>query len=618
MPKGVIVCIDDERSVLISIRDQLTRILKGEYGIELAAEPEEALSLMEELVADQVEVPLIICDQIMPGMGGAELLAKLHQRHPKTLKILLTGLASLENVLQAVNEANLYRFIAKPWNEADLDLTVREALRRYEQEKQLAEQNRILQQMNLELQQMNLELQRENAVRRQAEAQLAHDAMHDALTGLPNRALFLRHLEAAIQTATHTPNYQFAVLFIDLDRFKLVNDSLGHTIGDIFLMAIAHRLQHCLRDSDLVARLGGDEFTVLIEPIQDQTEAIHIAERVLNSLCTTFNLRGHNLFASASVGIVIGSANYQQAADLLRDADLAMYRAKASGRGCYALFNQDLHTQILKLLQLESDLRLALARQEFVLFYQPIVDLETRQIKGFEALLRWQHPQKGLIGPDEFITMAEETGLIVQLGEWVLREACQQLATWKESYSDCIELSISVNLSSKQLREPDLIQRIDQILAETALEGRYLCLELTESGLIGDEEMALPTLNSLRHRNIQLSIDDFGTGYSSLSYLLRFPIDYVKIDRSFISRMTMDSENYEIVRAITTLVRSIGIATIAEGIEDPQQVDQLKLLGCQFGQGYLFSRPMEAQQAGLLLQAKDKFFAPAESALRNG
>ncbi len=598
MPKRVIVCVDDEPGVLVSLRDQLTRILKAEYRIELAEGPEEALSLFDELMNDQVEVPLIICDQIMPIMGGSELLATLHQTHPKTLKILLTGLASLEDVLQAVNQANLYRFIAKPWDETDLGLTVREALRRYEQDKQLAEQNLILHQMNLDL-------RRENAVRRQAEAQLAHDALHDALTGLPNRALLLQRLEAAIQTATQIPAYQFAVLFIDLDRFKLVNDSLGHTIGDVFLRAIAQRLLYCLRDQDLVARFGGDEFAVLIEPIQDQQEAIQIAERILDTLCTSFNLKGHHLFASASVGIVIGSAQCQQAMDLLRDADLAMYRAKANGRGGYALFNQELHTQTLKLLQLESDLRLALVRQEFTLYYQPIMHLDTMQVIGFEALVRWQHPQKGLLAPGEFIPVAEETGLIVPLGEWILREACQQLYDWQQAGATRADLSMSVNLSGKQLREPDLLSRIDQILAETALEGRYLRLELTESVLIGDEETVLPMLHSLRNRHIQLSIDDFGTGYSSLSYLLRFPIDHLKIDRSFINRMTIDSENYEIVRAIATLANSIGIEAIAEGIEDPQQVDQLKILGCQFGQGYLFARPLATEQALLMLLGKD-------------
>jgi diguanylate cyclase (GGDEF)-like protein len=600
MSRGAIVCVDDERFVLLSLRDQLSRILGADYAIELAESGEEALSLFTELAQDQLEVALIICDQTMPNMGGVELLTQLHRQYPKTLKILLTGLASLNDVIQAVNHANLYRYMTKPWDETDLGLTVREALRSYEQDQQLAEQNQ-------RLQQMNLDLQREISDRRRAEARLAHDALHDGLTGLPNRTLSMERIQQALQKANQEPTYQFALLFIDLDRFKIVNDSLGHTVGDELLNAIAQRLRHCLRPTDIIARLGGDEFTVLIENVQETTDATQVAERILATLCTPFRLRGHTLFPSASIGIVIGSAAYQSAADLLRDADLAMYHAKETGRACYALFNQELHVQSLKTLQLESNLRQALAQQEFVLHYQPIVELATCKLVGFEALVRWQHPQQGIILPSEFIPIAEETGLIIPLGEWVLREACRQLQAWHLAYPEQAALTISVNLAGKQLREPSFIERVDQILAETGLDGSYLRLELTESMLIDDIEAILQTLNNIRARNIQLSIDDFGIGYSSLSYLPRFPINTLKIDRTFVAGMTVDSENLEIVRAISTLAHSIYIDIVAEGIETNQQVEQLKTLGCEYGQGYWFAQPLDCDSVEQLISASKEW-----------
>ncbi|MFB2772810.1 EAL domain-containing protein [Pelatocladus sp. BLCC-F211] len=547
-----------------------------------------------------IYVPLIICDQTMPKMDGVELLIHLHRQYPKTLKILLTGLASLDDVINAVNHANLYRYMTKPWDETDLGLTVREALRRYEQDKQLAEQNRVLQQMNLEL-------QREIVDRRRAEERLAHDALHDALTGLPNRTMLKERLEYVIQIAQEKTAYQFAVLFIDLDRFKIVNDSLGHMAGDRFLVTISRRLRHCLRSTDMVARLGGDEFTVLLEDIHDTADATQIAERILATLRIPFRLQGHTIFPSASIGIVIGSHIYQNATDLLRDADLAMYQAKGTGRACYALFNQDLHIRTLKFLQIESDLRQALTRQEFVLHYQPIVSLTTGKLVGFEALARWLHPKQGLISPNEFIPVAEETGFIVSLGKWVLREACRQLHAWHQVFPEQATLIIAVNLTAKELREPNLIERIDRILAETGLDGRYLKLELTESMLVDDVEMVLQTLNCIRARNIQLSIDDFGTGYSSLSYLPRFPINTLKIDRSFVSRMTIDAENLEIVRAIATLAHSIGIDAIAEGVETPQQFAQLKTLDCEFAQGYLFSAPLDCASAERMIATNQEW-----------
>jgi diguanylate cyclase (GGDEF)-like protein len=587
MIRHAIVCVDDDQTVLLSLREQLRWILGETYDIELAESGEEALILFAELAQEQVEVALILCDQTMPNMDGVELLRQLHEKYPKTLKILLTGLVSLDAIVQAVNHANLYRYMSKPWDLTDLGLTVKEALRRYEQEQQLAAQNQALQKINLTL-------QREIAERSRVEEQLAHDALHDALTGLPNRTLLMKRLDQVIQLSQANSSYQFAVLFIDLDRFKIINDSLGHMVGDQFLITITHRLQHCLRSHDVVARLGGDEFTVLIENMREPAEATQVAERILAALCKPLSLQGHMLFPSASIGIVIGSSLYQTATDLLRDADLAMYKAKGTGRACYAMFTTDLHTQTFKVLQIESDLRQALDQKEFTLHYQPIVSLSTGNLIGFEALLRWQHPQKGFIEPSEFIKISEETGFIIPLGEWVLQEACRQLYAWHQSFPEYWELIVSVNLSSKQLREPRLIEQIDRVLADTGLEGKFLKLELTESMLVDEVEMVIQTLNNIRAREIQLSIDDFGTGYSSLSYLPRFPINTLKIDRSFVNRMTSDAESLEIVRAITMLAQSIGIEVIAEGVETVPQLLQLQTIGCEFGQGYWFSRPVDS------------------------
>jgi diguanylate cyclase (GGDEF)-like protein len=587
MNKGAIICVDDERMVLLSLRGQLHHLLGSEYTIELAQSGQEALELFTELTQAKIPVPLVLCDQTMPGMDGVELLRQLHVQYPETLKILLTGLASLNDVVQAVNHANLYRYITKPWDLTDLGLTVKEALRRYEQEHQLAERNQAL--------------QHEIVERRRAEEKLAHDALHDALTGLPNRTLLSQRLAQIISAVQISPDDRFAVLYIDLDRFKIINDSLGHLAGDEFLVTIAHRLHQCLREQDLVARLGGDEFTVVLERVHDTKEAIHIAERILEVLCAPLDLKGHLIYPSASIGIAIGSVAYQNATDLLRDADLAMYEAKKTGKACYALFSADLYTQTFQFLQIESALRQALERQEFCLHYQPLVSLNSGSLIGFEALIRWQHSEKGFISPGEFIPIAEETGFIIPLGEWVLREACRQLRQWQQAFPDREHLIVSVNLSSKQLRQPEFMAMLDRILADTGLAGQFLKLELTESMLVDDIERVLQTLHEIRSRNIQLSIDDFGTGYSSLSYLPRFPINTLKIDRSFTSRMVDDAENLEIVRAIVSLARSIGLEIVAEGIETPQQITQLQTLGCGYGQGYWLSKPLDSQSATKLI-----------------
>jgi diguanylate cyclase (GGDEF)-like protein/PAS domain S-box-containing protein len=442
--------------------------------------------------------------------------------------------------------------------------------------------------------------------RKRAEEQLLHDAFHDALTGLPNRALFMDHVKMAIQRSRRSGDRLFAALFLDLDRFKIINDSLGHMVGDQLLVGIAHRLEACLRPGDTVARLGGDEFTILLEDLSMTDDAIEVALRVQEAVTQPFNIGGHEVFTTASIGIALSNTGYERAEDLLRDADTAMYRAKLEGKKRHVVFDKAMHDRAMELLQIETDLRRAITRKEFFLNYQPIVCLETGKVASFEALVRWRHPERGLVMPGEFIPVAEETGLIVPLGLFVLNEACRQMRSWQKLGLAGDEVTMSVNLSSRQFSQTDLIEQVSSALRDAGLKAANLKLEITESMVMENIDTAIGMLAQLRGLGVGLSIDDFGTGYSSLSYLHRFPIDTLKIDRSFVTQMTDNTENAEIVRTIVTLARSLDMHVIAEGVETDEQLRQLGGLGCDYGQGYLFSRPVGAGQAVEFL-AGDEF-----------
>lgn len=436
-----------------------------------------------------------------------------------------------------------------------------------------------------------------------------HAAFHDALTHLPNRALLAENLKFVMERAKQSDDYQFAVLFLDLDRFKNVNDSLGHSIGDQLLIAMARRLESCTREVDMVARLGGDEFAILLDGILNGAEATNMARRIQEKLQSPFNLSGHEVFTTTSIGIALSSTGYDHPENMLRDADTAMYRAKAQGKACYEVFDKGMHTHAVYVLQMENDLRRAIDREELRVYYQPIVSLDTGQLAGFEALIRWQHPERGFINPSDFIPLAEDTGLIVHLGLWILRKACQQLSQWQWQSPGNRSLFISVNLSSKQVAQACLVDQIRDILEETHVEARHLKLEITESAVMDNAETAVQLLKRLKALGVQLSIDDFGTGYSSLGYLHRFPVNTLKIDRSFVGRIGEAAENIEIVRTIVSLAENMGMEVVAEGVETLSQLMQLRKLKCQYGQGYLFSRPVDANSVGAWFSRKPNWQA---------
>ncbi|MDZ7994331.1 MAG: EAL domain-containing protein [Nostoc sp. EfeVER01] len=453
-----------------------------------------------------------------------------------------------------------------------------------------------------ELVKANQKLLNEITERKKVESQLLHLAFHDTLTGLANRVAFMNRLKHAVNYSKRHSDYLYAVLFIDLDRFKVINDSLGHLNGDQLLLAIASRLEICVRSIDTAARLGGDEFTILLEGIQDVSDAIKVAERIQKELALPFELDGQEVFITASIGIALSSTvNYQHPEELLRDADTAMYRAKMLGRARYELFNSDMYADALARLQLETDLRRAIEREEFRVYYQPIVSLTSGSIIGFEALLRWQHPERGLLNPADFIPLAEETGLIFSIGKWALHEACRQMQVWRVYHCSKLLDKISVNLSVKQFSQPDLIEQIGQILHSTGLDAGTLMLEITENAIVENGNKVTAAILQLREMGIELSIDDFGTGYSSLGGLYNFPISVLKIDRSFISLMRINSKNLEIIEIIVALAHKLGVDVLAEGVETKEQLLLLRKLNCQYGQGHFFSVPLNSSAAEALI-----------------
>ena len=468
---------------------------------------------------------------------------------------------------------------------------------------------------------------RDISERKRVEEMLAHSAFHDGLTNLPNRALFLDRLQRALVLSKRHTDYKFAVLFIDVDEFKVFNDSLGHKVGDEVLIQIGLRLTASLREVDTIARpqigqaqkddtlarLGGDEYTILLEDIRNPSDAIRVAERLQSRLAVPFTVQGYEIVVNASVGIALSTAACAHAEDLLRDANIAMFRAKRAGKARCEVFDTAMHEGAVRRLELETELRKGLELGEFRTHYQPIISLKTGRITGFEALTRWQHGDR-LLSPAEFIAVADETGLIIPMNQILLREACEQLRVWQAKFPAEPGLSMSVNITSKEFAHPNLAKGIAETLKQTGLDPAYLQLEITETIAMGNPEKAAAVLDELKSLGVRLSVDDFGTGYSSLSRLQQFPVDSVKIDRAFISQMDSDPESHKIVQVIIMLAQTLGLVTVAEGTETEEQVNQLKALDCGFAQGYYFSKPADHQViSDLLLKVNGSAATPARA-----
>ncbi|BAY31049.1 response regulator receiver modulated diguanylate cyclase/phosphodiesterase [Nostoc carneum NIES-2107] len=596
--KKDILLIDDMADNLRVLSSLLTR--EG-YNVRKALNWQMALTACQTVLPD-----LILLDIMMPEVDGYEVCQRL-KAWDMTTNIPVIFISALDDVFDKIKAFQVggVDYITKPFELQEVlvrvqnQLTLRAA--QLEVIKLNIELEERVKQRTWELENALQKLQGEITSRQQLQSKLLDLALHDSLTGLANRVLFIRRVEKALNQAKQNSDYQFALLYLDCDRFKVVNDSLGHLVGDELLLAIAHRLKTSLRENDTLARLGGDEFGILLEDPTNMNMVLDVAENILQQLSLPFKLTRYEVFMNASIGIAWGNKEYDIPEYLLRDADTAMYRAKALGRARYHVFDPIMYQEAIQLLELENDLRRAVARQEFIVYYQPIVSLYTGKIAGFEALVRWKHPLRGLIPPSDFIPVAEETGLISDINTWVLQSACQQLHLWENHPEITQPITMSVNLSARMFSQPNLIAQIDEILYETKVNPENLELEITESVIMENIHAVKTILQQLQERRIKLVMDDFGTGYSSLSYLHSFPLSALKIDKSFVKRMQENQEDMGLVPAMIGIADSMGMRTIAEGVETREQLDQLRSLNCEFAQGFLFSQPIEQQSVIHLL-----------------
>lgn len=599
-----ILIIDDMADNLRVLSSILTS--KG-YNVRKALNWQMACTACQTLLPD-----LILLDIMMPDVDGYEVCQRF-KAWDLTADIPVIFISALDDVFDKVKafQTGGVDYITKPFDLAEVLVRVQNQMELRAAKLEIltlnAELEQRVKQRTWELEKALQKLQVEVNARQKLQNKLLEMALHDTLTGLPNRIMFIKRLEKALNRAKQESNYQFAVLFLDCDRFKFVNDSLGHLVGDELLIAVAKRLQNCLIPDATLARLGGDEFGILLENIRDIQASILVADHILQQLSMAFRLSRYEVFINVSIGINWGHRGYEKPEYLLRDADTAMYRAKDLGRARYHVFDPQMHQEAIKTLEIENDLRRAVERQEFVVYYQPIISLTTGKISGFEALVRWLHPTKGLISPIDFIPVAEETGLINAINIWVLHSACRQLRIWQSYPTTPINLTISVNLSAKLFLQSDFLNQIDKIIGDTQINPSSLELEITETVIMKNSNEMKSILQQLKERKIKLIMDDFGTGYSSLSYLHIFPFNALKIDKSFVNRMLDNQANMGLVPAMISIATSMGMAAIAEGVETTAQLEQLKSLKCDFAQGYLFSKPIPQNLVMDFINAKTQW-----------
>jgi diguanylate cyclase len=588
-----------------------------EFAIDSAFQGREALVEVEKALAEGDPYALAFVDLRMPpGWDGIETISRFWKRDPNLQIVICTAYSDYNwrDIESRLGLSHNLVVLKKPFDPIEVTQLAHALTAKWTAAHQacirMEELDRLVEERTTQLSAAVYELK---AAKERAETA----ALHDPLTQLPNRRLLQNRLSVALQQAQRGHEYHCALLYLDVDRFKVINDSLGHLAGDELLIEVAARLSACLRmeenekrrpgRQDLVARLGGDEFAVFLDDIRDTSDALRVAHRITQQLAPPFCLRGKDVSISASIGAASSASHYSSAENMLRDADTAMYRAKAAGRGGCVLFDESMHCYAVERLHKESELRQALERSEFFLCYQPIISLAHHRITGFEALLRWQSPTRGLVSPAEFVPLSEETGLIIPIGTWVLQEACRQVRQWRDRFGSKFDLSVSVNLSARQFLQPDLVSTVEGALREAGIEGRNIRLELTESVAMEDPERAAPMLAQLQQLGVRLSVDDFGTGYSSLQYLHRFSVDTLKIDRYFIGNMEVDERNLNIVRTIVSLAHNLHMEVVAEGAETTEQAQLLTQMHCDLIQGYYFHRPMTAREIEVLLQSTPGF-----------
>jgi len=574
MTKPSILVVDDEPNnfdvieTLLSTSEDLEQE-KQDYHLHYAANGKDAIASLDIFQPD-----LILLDVMMPDMDGIEVCRRIKAMPQWSAVpiIVVTALTTKKDLAQCLF-AGADDFISKPVNRLELTARVRSMIRIHHQYQQLAIFNTQLE-----------------AMVQQRTAQLQNMIFEDALTKLPSRTFLLQELKRRLQAGESS----LAIVYLDCDQFKLVNGSFGHAVGNQLLIAIAQRLQQHLRPNDVLARMGGDEFCFLLNQIEEETTLEPFLQEILQSFTQPFVVANCEIFITVCMGIALGKYSDRKADELLQDADTAMYQAKLRGKDSHQIFDRQMHLTMFNRLILENDLQRALEQQEFILYYQPIMELQTQKLVGFEALVRWQHPERGMVSPVEFIPSMETSGLIVPVGMLVFKQACQQLRAWQQQ--GWTELTMSINLSVRQFSCATLLADIDRILAETKANPANIKLEITESAIMDNAEAAIALTKDLRSRQIQISIDDFGTGYSSLGYLHRFPVDNLKIDRSFVSQIQTENRNYHVVDTIIALSNQLGLAVIAEGIETKEQLEWLQNVGCQYGQGYLFNKPLPASE----------------------